>query len=51
VQLFLLFALPVSNRGHEETVGRIADHLYQQFRAQGAFEAAAPVPAAAPSGS
>ncbi len=38
VQLFLLFALPVANNGHQETIGRIADHLYEQFRAQGAFE-------------
>jgi hypothetical protein len=51
VQLFLLFALPVANRGHEETVGRIADHLYQQFRAQGAFQPIAPVPADAGAGS
>jgi hypothetical protein len=48
VQLFLLFALPVANRGHEETVGRIAEHLYQQLRDQGAFQPAAPAPAEPP---
>ena len=45
VQLFLLLALPVANRGHEETVGRMAEHLYQQLRDQGAFQPAAPAPA------
>ena len=51
VQLFLLFALPVANRGHEETVGRIAEHLYQQLRDQGAFQPAAAAPAeSAPTG-
>lgn len=39
VQLFLLFAFPVAQRGLQETANRMADHLYQQFRAQGLFEA------------
>lgn len=38
VELFLLFALPVASRGHDETVGRMAEHLYAQFRDQGAFQ-------------
>jgi hypothetical protein len=46
VQLFLLFALPVAERGQQETSNRMADHLYQQFRAQGLFEA--PPAAASP---
>lgn len=56
VELFLLFTLPVAQRGHQETIGRLGDHLYTQLRHQGAFgpppaapaAAAAAVPAAAP---
>ncbi|MDX2171438.1 MAG: hypothetical protein SF182_30515 [Deltaproteobacteria bacterium] len=47
VELFLVFALPVGQRGHEETIARLGDHLYAQLRAQGAF--APPPPAAPPS--
>jgi len=45
VQLFLLLALPVANNGHKKTVSRMADHLYQQLRDQGAFQSVAPAPA------
>ncbi|MDX2168233.1 MAG: hypothetical protein SF182_14255 [Deltaproteobacteria bacterium] len=46
IGLFMLAALPVADRGHEETVRRMADALYRQLRAQGAFDGAAPaVPA------
>ena len=38
VQLFLLFALPFSQRGMNETMGNMADHLYQQLREKGAFD-------------
>lgn len=40
VQLFLLLALPFGGNGHKETMRRVADHLYEQFRAQGAFQPA-----------
>lgn len=36
-QLFLLLALPVSGMGASETWDNMADHLYEQLRAQGAF--------------
>ncbi|HVN87710.1 MAG TPA: hypothetical protein VMW17_22970 [Candidatus Binatia bacterium] len=45
VELFLLFALPFGQRGQAETVARMGDHLYDQLRQQGAFQAA---PAASP---
>jgi hypothetical protein len=38
---FMLAALPVANRGHAETVHRMADALYRQLREQGAFPSAA----------
>lgn len=44
VQLFLLFALPVGQRGHEQTVQSMGDHLYQQLSRQGAFQPAAGPP-------
>lgn len=41
----MLAALPVADRGHAETVHRMADALYRQLREQGAFRgAAAPSP-------
>jgi len=39
-QLFLLLALPVSGMGASETWDNMADHLYEQLRVQGAFDAA-----------
>jgi hypothetical protein len=39
---FMLAALPVADRGHDETVQRMADALYLQLREQGAFPGAAP---------
>jgi len=40
VELFLLFALPVGQRGADLTIERMADHLYDQLRRQGAFDQA-----------
>jgi hypothetical protein len=37
VELFLFLALPISARGQSETMDNMADHLYEQLRAQGAF--------------
>jgi hypothetical protein len=50
VELFLLFALPVAQRGHEETIRRLGDHLYTQLRQQGAFAplGSTPPPTATP---
>ena len=36
-ELFLLLALPWSGRGASATFDAMADHLYEQLRAQGAF--------------
>jgi hypothetical protein len=36
-ELFLVFALPWSGRGASKTWDLMADHLYEQLRAQGAF--------------
>lgn len=36
-ELFLIFALPFSDRGASKTLDGMADHLYEQLRAQGAF--------------
>jgi hypothetical protein len=38
LELFLLFALPIANNGHKDTLQRMGDHLYEQLRRQGAFE-------------
>jgi len=38
VEGLLVFALPFAQRGHEETVERMADHLYEQLARQRAFE-------------
>ena len=38
VSLLVVPAFPFSNGGHRATMEQIADSLYQQFRAQGAFE-------------
>lgn len=48
VELFLIFTLPVAQRGREETIGRLGDHIYTQLRQQGAFGPLPPVPAVAP---
>ena len=37
VELFLLFGLPFADRGHDETMRRIGDELYDRLCAQGAF--------------
>jgi hypothetical protein len=37
IELFLMFAAPVSLRGETNTFNAMADHLYEQLRAQGAF--------------
>ena len=47
VELFLVLALPFGQRGQNETMQRIGDHLYEQFRGQGAFQQAV-APAATP---
>ena len=36
-ELFLVFALPFSGKGSSQTFNGMADHLYEQLRAQGAF--------------
>jgi hypothetical protein len=36
-ELFLVFALPFAGRGESQTYDNMADHLYEQLRAQGAF--------------
>jgi hypothetical protein len=38
VELFLLFALPFAQNGHEETLQKMGDHLYDQLARQGAFQ-------------
>ena len=38
IQLVLIFALLVGQRGHEETVRNIGDHLYEQLVREGAFQ-------------
>lgn len=38
-ELFLFFALPWSMSGANQTYDAMADHLYEQLRQQGAFEA------------
>lgn len=42
VELLLFLAAPVALRGQSQTFDNIADHLYEQLRAKGAFGAAAP---------
>ena len=37
VEIFLLLTLPIAFWGHNETIAGMADQLYQQFVAQGAF--------------
>jgi hypothetical protein len=41
VELLLFLAAPFSLRGADQTFDRMADHLYEQLRSQGAFEAPA----------
>ena len=36
-QLFLLFAAPFADNGEAQMLDAIADHVYEQFRIQGAF--------------
>lgn len=38
VELFLLFALPVGQRGQKQMIERMGDHLYDQLYRQGAFQ-------------
>jgi hypothetical protein len=44
MQLFLLFTLPVAGRGHQHTMERVAEHLYDQLHRQGLFQAPQSVP-------
>jgi hypothetical protein len=37
VELLLFLAAPISMRGHHATMDAMADHLYEQLRAEGAF--------------
>ena len=37
VELLLFLAAPISLRGHNATMDAMADHLYEQLRAEGAF--------------
>ena len=37
VQPLLVFALPFHSRGHDQTMQRTGDYLYEHFRLQGAF--------------
>ena len=48
VELFLLLALPVSQRGHKDTVQRMGDHLYEQLYRHGAFQRPAEASVASP---
>lgn len=48
VELFLLFALPVAQRGHQDTVQRMGDHLFEQLYRQGAFRDAGEAPVGSP---
>ena len=45
VELFLLFALPVAQRGQTQMMERMGDHLYEQLYRQGAFQYSADTPA------
>jgi hypothetical protein len=45
VELFLLFALPVAQRGQTQMMERMGDHLYEQLYRQGAFQYPADTPA------
>lgn len=47
-ELFLLFALPIGQRGHQDTVQRMGDHLYDQLYRQGAFQRAVESPTSSP---
>jgi hypothetical protein len=49
VELLLFLAAPIATRGQSKTMDAIADHLYEQLRRKGAFEAIPPrvAPAAA----
>ena len=42
IELFLLFALPWAVHNHNANMARLGDHLYEQLRAQGAFQQAQP---------
>jgi hypothetical protein len=54
IELFLLLALPWGQRGQEQLMATMGDHLYSQLTEQGAFRsapvAAAPAPATPPPG-
>ena len=45
-ELFLLFTLPVAQRGQRQMMERMGDHLYEQLHRQGAFQRPADRPAA-----
>jgi hypothetical protein len=48
VELLLFLAAPIATRGQSKTMDAIADHLYEQLRSKGAFEATTPQAAAEP---
>lgn len=47
VELFLLFTLPFAGDGHQETLQKIGDHLYDQLSRQGAFKSIVNTPISA----
>jgi len=48
LELFLLLTLPIAQRGHQDTVQRIGDHLYDQLYRQGAFQRTVESPVSSP---
>jgi len=46
-QLFLIFALPIAERGLNETYDRLSEHAWERLKAQGAFDPHPPCAAGA----